>query len=95
MAAVDRIVAVAGERLAPSLATDELLRANLTEHLRRLAVRLRYGLPVSNPLHQEVRKRYGDVYEVARAMVAEQGVLAVVPHNVVDRTRALCSGWGV
>ena len=71
LAAVDRLVTAAAARLDPSLAGDELLRANLTEHLRRLAVRLRYGLPVSNPLQHEVRKRYPDVYEAARTILHE------------------------
>jgi activator of the mannose operon (transcriptional antiterminator) len=72
---VDRLVAAAGERLHPSLAADELLRANLAEHVRRLHVRLRYGLPVSNPLQHEVRKRYPDVYDVAADILDTLGPL--------------------
>lgn len=72
---VDRLIAVAAARLHPSLAEDDVLRANLTEHLRRLQVRLRYGLPVSNPLQHEVRRRYQDVYDVAADIVAELGPL--------------------
>jgi activator of the mannose operon (transcriptional antiterminator) len=78
---VDRLVEAAGERLHPSLAADELLRANLAEHVRRLHVRLRYGLPVSNPLQHEVRKRYPDVYDVAADILHALGPLdgAVIP----------------
>jgi transcriptional antiterminator len=72
---IDRLVAAAASRLHPSLADDELLRANLTEHVRRLHVRLRYGLPVSNPLQREVQKRYPDVYAVATEILAEVGPL--------------------
>jgi transcriptional antiterminator len=75
IALVDRLVAAAAARLHPSLADDELLRANLIEHIRRLHVRLRYGLPVSNPLQQEVRKRYPDVYEVAAEILRGVGPL--------------------
>lgn len=75
VALVDRLVAAAAGRLHPSLAADELLHANLTEHLRRLHVRLRYGLPVSNPLQHEVQKRYPEVYEAAAAIVADLGQL--------------------
>ena len=67
---IDRIVASAAARLHPSLADDIQLRRSLGEHLRRLRVRLRYGLPVSNPLDQEVRHRYPDVYRVASEIVA-------------------------
>jgi len=85
VASVDAIVQRAAARLDPALAGDELLRANLTEHLRRLSVRLRYGLPVSNPLQQEVRKRYPDVYEVAASILASLGPLdgAPIPRDEV------------
>ena len=70
---VDRLMAGAAARLHAALADDALLRANLTEHMRRLHVRLRYGLPVSNPLKNEVRKRYPDVYAAAADVLAEAG----------------------
>ncbi|HEV8358747.1 MAG TPA: PRD domain-containing protein, partial [Gemmatimonadales bacterium] len=78
---IDHLVAAAAARLHPSLADDELLRANLAEHLRRLHVRLRYGLPVSNPLQREVQKRYPDVYSVTAAILADVGRLdgATIP----------------
>jgi len=81
VALIDRLVAAAAARLHPSLADDGLLRANLTEHLRRLHVRLRYGLPVSNPLQHEVRKRYPDVYDVASDILADLGEIdgAAIP----------------
>jgi mannitol operon transcriptional antiterminator len=68
---VDRLMASAGARLHPALVDDEQLRRNLGEHLRRLRVRLRYGLPVSNPLDHEVRARYPDVYAIAADIVGE------------------------
>jgi transcriptional antiterminator len=82
---VDRLVAASAARLHRSLAEDDLLRANLTEHLRRLDVRLRYGLPVSNPLQQEVRRRYPDVYEVATEILGSLGPLdgAAIPGEEV------------
>jgi len=70
---IDRIVNRAAERLHPSLADDPQLRAGLLEHLRRLRVRLRYGVPVSNPLQQEVRQRYPEVFAVATDILAEVG----------------------
>jgi transcriptional antiterminator len=78
---VDRLIEASAARLHPSLAEDELLRANVTEHLRRLDVRLRYGLPVSNPLQQEVRRRYPDIYEVAADILNSLGPLegAAIP----------------
>jgi transcriptional antiterminator len=82
---IDRLVAEAAARLHPSLAEDLQLRRSLGEHLRRLRVRLRYGLPVTNPLDQEVRQRYPDVYRVASEIVAALAPLgdAVVPHEEV------------
>src|SRR5256885_4043258 len=82
---IDRLVAAAASRLHPSLAEDVQLRRSLGEHLRRLRVRLRYGLPVSNPLDHEVRERYPDVYRVATEIVAALHPIgdAVVPHEEV------------
>jgi len=85
MEPIDRLVAAAAKRLHPSLADDDQLRRSLAEHLRRLHVRLRYGLPVSNPLAQEVRERYPDVYQVASDIVAEVSPLGddVVPPDEI------------
>ena len=81
VAMIDQLVSDAAGRLHPSLGDDAQLRANLTEHLRRLHVRLRYGLPVSNPLQHEVRKRYPDVYDIAAQILADLGELdgAAIP----------------
>jgi mannitol operon transcriptional antiterminator len=83
---IDRLVASAAARLHPALAEDVQLRRSLGEHLRRLRVRLRYGLPVSNPLDQEVRERYPDVYRVASEIVAALHPVgdAVVPQEEVS-----------
>jgi len=83
---IDHLVAEAASRLHPSLAEDVQLRRSLGEHLRRLRVRLRYGLPVSNPLDHEVQQRYPDVYRVASEIVATLHPLgdAVVPHEEVS-----------
>lgn len=68
---VDRLVERAAQRLQPALAEDALLRESLAGHVHRLDVRLRYGLPVTNPLQHEVRQRYPDIYDVAADTVAE------------------------
>jgi galactitol-specific phosphotransferase system IIB component len=82
---IERLVALAAERLHPSLAEDDQLRRNLGEHLRRLRVRLRYGLPITNPLDHEVRERYPDVYAVASEIVLALGPMGegVVPPEEV------------
>ena len=82
---IDRIVTLAAQRLHPSLMDDTQLRDSLLEHLHRLHVRLRYGIPVSNPLQNEVRSRYPEVYAVATEVVAEVGSvggLAIPPEEV-------------
>ncbi len=80
-----RLVALAAERLHPSVAEDDQLRRNLAEHLRRLRVRLRYGLPITNPLDHEVRERYPDVHAVASEIVLALGPMGegVVPPEEV------------
>jgi len=82
---IERLVTLAAERLHPSLAEDEQLRRNLAEHLRRLRVRLRYGLPITNPLDHEVRERYPDVHAVASQIVLALGPMGegVIPPEEV------------
>lgn len=65
---LDELIALAAQSLHESLLQDEELRRSLAQHLERLAVRLRYGLPVHNPLLAEVRSRYPDVHAVAKQL---------------------------
>lgn len=66
---IERLVSdmldIASGRLHASLAEDDELRRSLALHLSRLIVRLRYGLPVHNPLLDEVAERYPDVHAVS------------------------------
>lgn len=62
---IDELLAIAGDELHPTLRDDSELRRGLALHLERLAVRIRYGLPVHNPLLREVEERYPEVYLVA------------------------------
>lgn len=62
---VDLVLAIAGQRLHASLSEDEALRRSLSMHMQRLSIRLRYGLPVHNPLLAEVSARYPDVHVVS------------------------------
>lgn len=82
---IDRIVTLSAARLHPSLADDTQLRDSLLEHLHRLRVRLRYGIPLSNPLQNEVRLRYPEVYAAATEVLAEVGSvggIAIPPEEV-------------
>lgn len=63
-ALVDKILAMATERLHQSLLGDDLLHRGLSSHFSRLSVRMNYGLPVHNPLAEEVATRYPDVQAV-------------------------------
>jgi len=62
---LDELAQIASEQLHGSLAMDAELRRSLSQHLDRLAVRLRYGLPIHNPLLDEVSTRYPDVHATA------------------------------
>ncbi len=64
-AILDEVLDYASDKLHPSLKEDAELRHGLALHLGRLAVRIRHGLPVHNPLLEEVQDRYPDVFEVA------------------------------
>ncbi len=62
---VTEMLQIAADRLHPVLEADAELRRGLSQHLERLVVRLRYSLPVHNPLLEEVSSRYPAVHEVA------------------------------
>lgn len=70
---LDGLLATAGDQLHAALIDDVELRAGLAAHLERLVVRLRYGLPVHNPLLGDVRTRYPDVHRVARVLAVQIG----------------------
>lgn len=65
---VSDILVIATDRLHASLVDDHELRRSLGMHLTRLAVRLRYGLPVHNPLRNEVAERYPEVQAVSEEL---------------------------
>ena len=80
---VNRVLAAAAEHLHPALADDTELRRGLSDHLERLSLRLRHGLPVHNPLLSEVRERYPDVHEVARS-IAEDEIAEALSAAIVE-----------
>lgn len=65
---LDELLRVAAEQLHPTLEADPELRRGLSLHLERLAVRLRYGLPVHNPLLKEVVTRYPEIHHVSERL---------------------------
>lgn len=67
-ALLETLMLMAAELIDEPLGHDPELRRSLAQHLDRLGVRLRYGLPVFNPLLDEVQRRYPDVHKVAAEM---------------------------
>lgn len=64
---VDRMIAAVLEAFSIDLRSDLELRMNLARHLVPLAVRLRYGMMVDNPLLVEIKARF----PLAWAMAAD------------------------
>ncbi len=62
---VSSILDHASQELHVNLVDDHELRQRLERHLTRLTVRLRYGLPVYNPIRSQVAGRYPEVQAVA------------------------------
>ena len=79
---LDELLAIAGEHLHPTLRDDSELRRGLGLHLERLTVRIRYGLPVHNPLLREVEERYPEVYQVAQRL--GRGLSAHLSCHIAD-----------
>lgn len=63
---VDGILARASPYLHPSLRVDQVLIRNLSAHLTLALDRLRFGLPMRNPLLEDVKKRYPHTFKVTR-----------------------------
>jgi len=91
---LDELLERAGEQLHPALALDPELRRSLLLHLERLAIRLRYGLPVYNPLMREVAARYPEVHDVALSMgeIIRKHLGAAVPEDEVGFVTMYLSG---
>lgn len=91
---VDEVLLLASVELHPILVDDAELRRGLSQHFERLSVRMAYGLPVHNPLLQEVSKRYPDVHAVARRIGAlvESRIGHPVPEDEIGFITMYLSG---
>ncbi|NNC43951.1 MAG: transcription antiterminator, partial [Acidimicrobiia bacterium] len=91
---VTKMLEVAASRLHPILEDDPELRRGLSQHLERLVVRLRYNLPVHNPLLAEVSERYPEVHTVARdiALFVGSEIGANLPEDEVGFITMYLSG---
>ncbi len=91
---VTKMMGLAATRLHPILEADIELRRGLSQHLERLVIRLRYRLPVHNPLLAEVSERYPAVHIVAGelARLVEDEVGAALPEDEVGFITMYLSG---
>lgn len=65
MALVDQMLLSIYESFKLDFSTNFLLRMNLGQHLVAMDIRLRYGMPIENPLLHEVQQRYSLAYALA------------------------------
>lgn len=65
MALVDQMLQSVYESFKLDFNTNFLLRMNLGQHLVAMDIRLRYGMPIENPLLHEVQQRYSLAYALA------------------------------
>ena len=65
MALVDDMLESIYESFKLDYSTNFLLRMNLGQHLVAMDIRLRYGMPIENPLLCEVQKHYSLAYALA------------------------------
>jgi len=68
-----RIVAAAENLLGQKIADEQLL-SGLATHITPVFYRLRFGLPIRNPLLEEIKARHKRIYDVA-AIASEQFLL--------------------
>ncbi|MDP2858446.1 MAG: BglG family transcription antiterminator [Bacillota bacterium] len=71
---VARKIAAVAEALLDQSISDEHLVSGLATHLTPVFYRLRFGLPIRNPMLEEIKARHKRVYDVA-AVASEQFLL--------------------
>jgi mannitol operon transcriptional antiterminator len=83
--AVADLLSEASIYLQPCLEVDQQLIRNLAFHLRAALNRLRFGLPIRNPLLAEIKDQYPYVFQVARraAAVLEDSVGGEIPEEEI------------
>lgn len=70
---VEGLLDLIAQRGYPMVAADTQFVEGLSDHLDRLRVRTRFGIPVHNPLLAEVSLRYPDLHSVAGSMGSRVG----------------------
>jgi mannitol operon transcriptional antiterminator len=81
----DRLLADASLYLHPYLRADQQLLRSLVFHLEPALSRLRFNLPIRNPLLESVRKRYPYVFQVAQrsSLIIEEKVGRKIPEEEI------------
>ncbi|MGQ9682453.1 MAG: BglG family transcription antiterminator [Anaerolineae bacterium] len=76
---VRRMLAQASIYLQPCLEVDPILLRSLSLHTRTVLNRLRFGLPIHNPLLEDIRAQYPYVFQVAERASAILASVAGAP----------------
>ncbi|MBM4464046.1 MAG: PRD domain-containing protein [Chloroflexi bacterium] len=82
---VDGMLAEASIYLHPYLRVDQQLIRSLAFHLKPVLSRLRFGLPVRNPLLEDVKRQYPYIFKVARRSsdILEEKVSRRIPEEEI------------
>ncbi len=90
MALVDDMLESIYESFKLDYGTNFLLRMNLGQHLVAMDIRLRYGMPIENPLLCEVQKHYSLAYALA-----EQAAIPLHRHHGRNVSRMKSGFWPI
>ena len=82
---VDGMLAEASIYLHPYLRVDQQLIRSLTFHLEPILNRLRFNLPIRNPLLEDIKGQYPYIFKVARrsSAILEEKVASRIPEEEV------------
>jgi transcriptional antiterminator/mannitol/fructose-specific phosphotransferase system IIA component (Ntr-type) len=71
--------------LHPIIRVDQRLKRNLSFHIKPVLIRLRYGLPIRNPLLEQIKLKYPYLFKVARecSCVIEERIGRRIPDDEV------------
>jgi mannitol operon transcriptional antiterminator len=82
---VEQMIGIVEQQVRMKLSTDYSLRESLTTHLSAALQRLRLGMAIRNPLLQQIKAEFPDVFNVTRkaALILQQKIGRPIPPEEV------------
>lgn len=80
---INNFIALVEDSLKVNLHSDSTLVEGLTSHIDRALIRIRNGISVSNPINNEIKNRYEELYRLIRRSADEIFVNDLFPEDEI------------